>query len=157
MNKTWWAPLAIGFGMASAVACATSVDTAPPTNSREFVLTLPPEIDAGGSVLLVLKDVRLPKSAAVVLRARLVESSAETPGAEIPLGSIGVMAESKDAEGTATHAVLRIDITQPLLRWRQEHAGATTVRIRVAPFAGKEPIADLEWSAASAALTLNAR
>ena len=124
----------------------------PQANSKEFVLALPPEFAAAHSVVLVLNNVRLPKSAAVVLRARLAEGEAE-----IPLGSIGVLAESKDAQGTATHAALRIDITKTLLRWRQEHPYASAVRIRVVPYAGKEALPDLEWSAASASLTLGTR
>jgi hypothetical protein len=105
-------------------------------------------------VVLVLSDVRLPRNAAVVLGAKVVESAVvESAAAEVALGSIGVLAESKDAEGTAVHAALRIDVTKTLKRWRQDHPGASTMRIRVVPYAGKEPLASLEWSAASAGLT----
>lgn len=118
-------------------------------SSKEFVVELPPGIDTAHSVVLVLSDVRLPRNAAVVLRARLVESAA----AEVTLGSIGVLAESKDAAGTSVHAALRIDVTKTLKRWRQDHPGVSTMRILVVPYAGKEPLASLEWSAASAGLT----
>ena len=121
-------------------------------SSKEFVLELPQGIDAAHSVVLVLSDVQLPRNTAVVLRARLAES---TP--EVPLGSIGLLAESKDAEGSARHAALRIDVTSTLKRWRRDHPGVGTVRIRVAPYAGSEPLAGLEWSAASANLTLSER
>ena len=118
-------------------------------SSREFVLELPQGIDTAHSVVLVLSDVRLPRNAAVVLRVRVAESGA----AEVPLGSIGLLAESKDAEGTAVHAALRIDVTKTLKRWRQDHPGVSAMRIRVVPYAGKEPLASLEWSAATASLT----
>lgn len=147
MNKTWRAALLFALAVASDVAAAH-----PHASSQEFVVELPAGMVTARSVVLVLNEVRLPKNAAVVLRARLAEGAAERP-----LGSIGVMAESKDAEGMKTYAALRIDITKPLLRWRQDHPYAITVRIRVVPYAGKDPLADLDWSAASAALTLNAR
>ena len=147
VNKTWWLSRLFALAVASTVAAAQ-----PPASSQEFVVELPAGIAAARSVVLVLNDVRLPKSAAVVLRARLAES---TP--EVPLGSLGVMAESKSAEGMKTHAALRLDITKPLLRWWQDHPDASNVRIRVVPYAGKDPLTSLDWSAASAALTLDAR
>ena len=128
---------------------ATLVLPAMAGSSKEFVLELPQGIDTARSVVLVLSDVRLPRNAAVVLRARVADSAA----AEVALGSIGVMAESKDAQGTAVHAALRIDVTKTLKRWRQDHPGVSTMRIRVVPYAGKEPLVSLEWSAASAGLT----
>ena len=78
---------------------------------------------------------------------------AKSAAAEVALGSIGVLAESKDAAGTAVHAALRIDVTKALKRWRQDHPDVSAMRIRVVPYAGKEPLASLEWSAASAGLT----
>ena len=127
---------------------ATLVLPAMAGSSKEFVLDLPQGIDTASSVVLVLSDVRLPRNAAVVLRVRVAESGA----AEVALGSIGVLAESKDAEGTAVHAALRIDVTKTLKRWRKDHPGVNAMRIRVVPYAGKEPLASLEWSAASAGL-----
>jgi len=127
---------------------ATLVLPAMAGSSREFVLELPQGIDTARSVVLVLSDVRLPRNAAVVLRVRVADSA----DAEVALGSIGVLAESKDAEGTAVHAALRIDVTKTLKRWRKDHPGVNAMRIRVVPYAGKEPLASLEWSAASADL-----
>ena len=130
---------------------ATLVLPAMAGSSKEFVLELPQGIDTARSVVLVLSDVRLPRNAAVVLRASRV--FAESAAAEVALGSIGVLAESKDAAGTAVHAALRIDVTKTLKRWRQDHPGVSAMRIRVVPYAGKEPLASLDWSAASAGLT----
>jgi len=122
-------------------------------SSKEFVLELPEGLEAARSVALVLSNVRLPRKAAVVLRARVAESG----GAEVPLGSIGVLAESKDAEGTAVHAALRIDVTRALKRWRQDHPGHSAMKIRLVPYAGREPLANLEWAIESAGLTLENR
>jgi hypothetical protein len=100
-------------------------------------------------VVLELSEVRLPRNAAVVFRARAIEDG----GAETPLGSLGLLAESNDAPGTRLHATLRIDVTKALQRWRQSHPGAREIRVRVAPYVGAEPLTNLQWSAASAGLT----
>ena len=120
-------------------------------SSREFQLALPAGIDTARGVVLVLTEVRLPRNLAAVLRARVADSATT----EIPLGSIGLLAESKTAEGTAFHATLRIDVTKALKRWRQDHPDVREIRIRVAPYAGAKPLPDLEWSTASAALALS--
>jgi hypothetical protein len=122
-------------------------------SSKEFALELPEGIEAARSVTLVLSNVRLPRNTAAVLRARIAESGA----ADVPLGSIGVLAESKAAEGTALHAALRIDVTKALKRWRQDHPGISAMKVRVVPYAGAEPLAHLEWSIESAGLTLERR
>ena len=120
-------------------------------SSREFLLALPAGIDTARSVVLVLSEVRLPRNAAVVLRARVADRNT----AEIPLGSIGLLAESKTAEGTTLHATLRIDVTKALKRWRQDHPGVGEIHVRVIPYAGAAPLPDLEWSIGSATLAIS--
>lgn len=133
--------LAVGVSMSCAMA----------GGSREYLLALPAGIDTAHRVTLVLSEVRLPRNAAVVLRARTADSAAT----EISLGSIGLLAQSKTAEGTVLHAALRIDVTKALKRWRQNHPGVREINVRVVPYAGVTPLPDLEWSADSAALALS--
>src|SRR6478736_1809888 len=118
------------------------VASEPVESSKEFEVEIPVGIDSARSVFLVLSDVQLPKMAAVVLRARLVESSkgGET---EVPLGSLGLLADSKDAEGIAEHDVIRIEVSKKLKRWRAEHPDVKTLRVRVIPFAGANPLPTL--------------
>jgi len=142
VNRTGRALLAAGISMSCALA----------GGSRDYRLALPDGIDTARSVALVLSEVRLPRKTAVVLRARMLETVADGTHSEIPLGSIGLLAESKNAEGTALRAALRIDVTKALKRWRQDHPGVREIRIRVVPYAGATPLPDLEWSAGSAAL-----
>ena len=123
-------------------------------SSKEFEVEIPVGVDSARSVILELSDVQLPRMASVVLRARSLESVAGTV-TELPLGSIGLLAESKNAEGVTRHAVVRIEVTKRLKRWRQDHPGIGTLRIRVVPYAGADPMPQLKWSAASAQLTLS--
>ena len=152
MNRIGWLPLVMGLGWAMS-SLASEPAQGPAGSSKEFVVEVPVGIDHARSVFLVLSDVQLPKRAAVVLRARLVESAEATT--EIPLGSVGLLAESKDAQGVAEHDVVRIEVSKKLKRWRQEHPEAGTVRIRVVPYAGASPLPQLEWSAASARLSVS--
>lgn len=137
VSRAWWALLVVGSAMAAA----------PSGSSKEFVLALPETIESA-RVVLELSEVRLPRKAAVVFRARAIDDG----GAEVPLGSVGLLAESSDAEGTALHAAIRIDVTKALKRWRLAHPDVSAARIRVVPYAGGEPFANLEWSAGAAAL-----
>lgn len=123
-------------------------------SSKEFEVEIPVGVDSARSVILELSDVQIPRMASVVLRARSVESVAGTV-IELPLGSIGLLAESRNAEGVTHHAVVRIEVTKRLKRWRQDHPGVSTLRVRVVPFAGADPMPNLKWSAASAQLSLS--
>jgi hypothetical protein len=142
----------MSLGLAATSALAAEPAQNPPTSAKEFVVEVPAGIDSARSVFLVLTDVRLPRKAAVVLRARLVENAGDT--AELPLGSVGLLAESKDADGVAEHGFVRIEVSKRLKRWRQEHRDVGTIRIRVVPYAGARSLPDFEWSAVSAQLSL---
>jgi hypothetical protein len=117
---------------------------------KEFVLALPEGIEGARRVVLELSDARLPRNRGAVFRARAIDEN----GAEVPLGSVGMLADSNDAEGTVLHPALRIDVTSALKRWCQEHPGVSAMRIRVVPYAGKEPLANFEWSVGAANLKL---
>jgi hypothetical protein len=143
VNKVGWALLVAT--LAATVAMAGSADS-----SKEFVVVLPDEIEGARRVVLELSDVRLPKKAAVVFRARAIDED----GSEVPLGSVGMLAQSNDAEGTLLHPTVRIDVTKALKRWQQHHLGVSAVRIRVVPYAGAEAMVNLEWSVESADLVL---
>ena len=123
-------------------------------SSKEFEVEIPVGVDSARSVILELSDVQIPRMASVVLRARSVESVAGTV-IELPLGSIGLLAESRNAEGVTHHAVVRIEVTKRLKRWRQDHPGVSTLRVRVVPFAGADPMPNLKWSVATAQLSLS--
>jgi hypothetical protein len=126
----------------------TGAIAGPVGSAKEFELPLPQGIETARRVVLELTDVRLPRNAAAVFRARVIEED----GAEVPLGSVGFLAESNEAQGTVLHPALRIDVTKALKRWRESHPEVLAMRIRVVPYAGKEPLPELEWSAESAEL-----
>jgi hypothetical protein len=119
-----------------------STGAEPVGSAKEFVLELPEGIETARRVVLQLSEVRLPQNAAVVFRARAIDED----GTEVPLGSVGLLAESNDAESTALHGALRIDVTKAMKRWRQAHPEVAATRIRVVPYAGLEPLTKLEWS-----------
>ena len=152
MNKSEWLPWVLGLGLAATPILAAEPAQSSASSAKEFVVEVPVGINSARSVFLVLSDVRLPRMAAVVLRARLVENAEDTQ--ELPLGSVGLLAESKDADGVAEHDVVRIEISKKLKRWRQEHPDIETLRIRVVPYAGPNPLSQLDWSVASARLSL---
>ena len=135
--------------VAMPAAASDAVDS-----SKEFEVEIPVGVDSARSVFLELSDVRLPRMASVVLRARSLESVAGTV-TELPLGSIGLLAESRNAQGVTHHDIVRIEVSKRLKRWRQDHPGTSTLRIRVVPFAGADPLPTLKWSAASARLSLS--
>jgi len=150
VNSRWGLSLAAGLALiALPVAASDAVES-----SKEFEVEMPVGVDLARSVILELSDVQLPRMASVVLRVRSLESVAGTV-TELPLGSIGLLAESRSAEGVTHHPVVRIEITKRLKRWRQDHPGISTLRIRVVPFAGADPLPTLKWSAASARLSLS--
>ena len=153
MNRTAWLPRLLALSLAATPALASESASTPAASAKEFVVEVPVGIDSARSVFLVLSDVRLPRMAAVVLRARLIEDPADT--AELPLGSVGLLAESKDADGVAEHDFVRIEVSKRLKRWRQEHRDVGTIRIRVVPYVGASPLPQLEWSVASARLSLS--
>ncbi|HYJ41784.1 MAG TPA: hypothetical protein VEW08_13410 [Steroidobacteraceae bacterium] len=159
MNKFWWVSLSVALGLVAMSALGAEPVESSPGSTKEFVVAMPPDIGSARSVILVLSDVRLPRMAAVVLRARLVETKAVKGGADIvallPLGSVGLLAESANAQGVTHHSVVRIEVTKKLKRWRQDHPGVSSLNIRVIPFAGADPLPHLEWSAASARLSLS--
>lgn len=150
MNKSGWLSLAVTLAIARVVAGSVGVGAENQGSVKEFVVALPDGIESARRVVLELSEVRLPKKAAVVFRARGIEED----GVEVPLGSVGLLAHSNEAEGTVLHAALRIDVTKAMKRWHQDHPGVVAMRIRVIPYAGAEPLANLEWSVESAALTL---
>jgi hypothetical protein len=130
-----------------AMTASPLVAAEPAESMKEFVLELPADIETARRVVLELSDVKLPKNAAVVFRARAVDEN----GAEVPLGSVGLLAQSNEAEGTAFHSTLRIDVTKALKRWRLAHPEVSAMRVRVAPFAGAEPLT-IVWSTTAASL-----
>lgn len=135
-----------------ALVATPTIASEPAESAKEFELELPVGIDSARVVFLELSDVALPRSASVVLRARSLESVGGTV-TELPLGSIGLLAESRNAEGVIHRDVVRIEVTKRLERWRRHHPGVSTLRVRVVPFAGADPLPKLEWSVASARLS----
>jgi hypothetical protein len=146
VNKAWWFALVTALVVTSVAAGSPPVGAENQGSVKEFELALPEGIEDARRVVLELSEVRLPRNRAVVFRARAIDEN----GAEAPLGSVGMLAESNEAEGTVLYPSLRIDITKALKRWCQGHPGVTALRIRVVPYAGKEVLATLEWSAGAA-------
>ncbi|HKU14246.1 MAG TPA: hypothetical protein VJQ52_07600 [Steroidobacteraceae bacterium] len=130
--------------LAAVLGCG-SLSANPSDVVKEFTLQLPADIVSAGSVRLVLKGVSVPRNTPVVLRARALEP-------EVALGSAGLVAESPAAAGPAVHSQVKIDITHALRRWQQKNRDATQLKVRIVPYAGLEPIPQLEWSVESAQL-----
>lgn len=130
--------------LAAVLGCG-SINANPSDVVKEFTLQVPADIVSAGSVRLVLKGVSVPRNTPVVLRARALEP-------EVALGSAGLVAESPAAAGAAYHAQVKIDVTRALRAWQQKNRDAAQLKVRIVPYAGLKPIAQLEWSIESAQL-----
>jgi hypothetical protein len=50
---------------------------------------------------------------------------------------------------------VRIEITKRLRLWREDHLDIGTLRIRVVPYAGVNPLPALKWSVGAARLSVS--
>lgn len=94
-------------------------------------------------VILVLRDVTVPRNAAATLRVYAVGQAPR-----YLLGSYGLLAESPDAQGSTTHKRLLVPVTATLRKWTSAPAGGQKVEILVEPVDGKgRPLKTYDWKA----------
>ena len=94
-------------------------------------------------VMLVLHGVTVPRNAAATLRFYAVERDSRHL-----LGSYGLLAESPDARGSATHERLLVPVTSTLRKWKSAPDGGEKVQILVEPVDGKgRPLKVYDWKA----------
>ena len=80
-------------------------------------------------------------------------SGVEVSGFVLPdsrhlLGSYGLLAESSDARGSATHERLLVPVTSTLRKWKSAPAAGEKIQILVEPVDGKgRPLKAYDWKA----------
>lgn len=132
-----------GVAWALLVAAALRAEV-PPAAGRLFVARVPEGWRDADRLMLLVKDVSLPKRRTVVFEAYATDAAERA----LMLGSYGVVAESDTAPGRWTFEVFQVNVTRPLRRWLEEEPGEPTVRIRLLPVDGsRRPIEDLDWAA----------
>ncbi len=129
---------------------AWSAAVPPPTHarwqssSRSFEVTVPAEWRSADRLLLMAREVSLPKNQSVVFEFFATASRAEP----VRLGSYGVVAESDTATGNWHLEVLPVNVTKPLRRWLEARPRETTLAVRVDVVDGDQrPMPDVKWTA----------
>jgi hypothetical protein len=126
----------------AAVALSGTVCTAQGPALR-FSPGLPEGWRQQAQVMLVLQDVTVPRNAAATLRVYAVE-----PDSRHLLGSYGLLAESPDAQGSATHKRLLVPVTATLRKWKGAPAGGQKIQILVEPVDARgRPLRAYDWKA----------
>lgn len=129
--------VALGFLLATAGAA-----------ERHFTVTMPMDWRTAPQVLLVLKDVELPRNVPMKLRAYAVDRSSRRL-----LGTYGVVAEDPRAEGTVRRDQVRIVVTRSLQRWTDAPRAGEKIEIVVEPVDAKGRLLEtVNWTARDAAL-----
>ena len=112
-----------------------------------FSPTLPEGWREHSQVMLVLKDVSVPRNTAATLRFYAMEQDRRHL-----LGSYGLLAESPEAQGTQTHERLLVPVTATLRKWTAAPAGGQTVLVLVEPVDAKgRPLKAYGWKASGIA------
>ncbi|HMJ61411.1 MAG TPA: hypothetical protein VK493_06585 [Bryobacteraceae bacterium] len=103
----------------------------------------PPACESPAPLRLLLKDVELPRSRAVTIRAY-----AKRPGRgeESFIGLFAVMADSATAVGNRKLPQARVTATPAFRRWIEPSSPERRLSIILRPFAGKTAMKDLDWS-----------
>jgi hypothetical protein len=115
---------------------------------RMFEVRVPETWRTAGRLMLVARDVTVPKNRPVIFE---FFATAEGKKAEL-LGSYGVVAESETASGDWHFESIRVNVTRSLRRWLDVNP-ATTISIRVDVVDGdRTPVRDLRWNAQSIAI-----
>jgi hypothetical protein len=132
--------LAIGGLLAAAAVPGAQA----PACAHGFDVKVPAEWRAAARLMLLTRDVSLPKNRPVVFEFHATGGS----GADERLGTYGVVAESETATGRWKLSVLRVNATRPLRRWLTANPDRTTVCIRIVTVDdGNRPIERLDWTA----------
>jgi len=122
------------------LAAALLASSAARAGDLTFHAQAPPGCESSTPLRLLLKDVELPRSRAVTIRAYAKQAGREE---ESFIGLFAVMADSANAAGNRKMPQARVTAT-PAFR-RAIEPGAT-VSVILRPFAGKTAMNDLDWS-----------
>jgi len=115
-------PGRILFGLAT--ACMAAVQ--PGDGAKRFQVEVPAAVESRQTHLL-LRDVVVPRNRAVVLRAYALGADS----AKIFLGTTAIPGISREATGTSTTALLRINVTTGLRRWLATSRSARKVDVEI--------------------------
>jgi hypothetical protein len=133
-----------------AVALSATVCVVAQSPARRFQVRLPEGLGLSSQVLLIMKDVTVPRAIPATLRVYAVDKEARRL-----LGSYGLPAEAPDAQGTTTHPRLVVPILTGLRRAKIT-TGGQKLEILVEPVDGKgQPLRSYDWSAGE--VTVEAR
>jgi hypothetical protein len=117
---------------------------ASPACAPGFEARVPADWRSAERLMLVTKDVSLPKNQPVTLEFHATGGS----GADERLGTYGQVAESPTAAGRWQIAAVRVNATRPLRRWLAANPDRTSVCIRIATADGSSrPLERLDWTA----------
>jgi hypothetical protein len=107
-----------------------------------FESEAPPACESSVPLRLLLKDVELPRSRAVTIRAYAKQTGSE----ESFIGLLAVMADSVNAVGNRKLPQARVTATPAFRRSIETGSGKARLSIVLRPFAGKTAMNDLDWS-----------
>ena len=112
----------------------------------------PPACESPAPLRLLLKDLELPRSRAVTIRAY-----AKRPGRdeESFIGLFAAMADSATAVGNRKLPQARVTATPAFRRWIEPSSPERRLSVILRPFAGKTAMKDLDWSVRAVEWTCN--
>ena len=102
----------------------------------------PPACESPRPLRLLLKDVELPRSRAVTIRAYAKPAGRE----ESYIGLLAVMADSANAVGSRKMPEARVTATPAFRQWIEAGSAKGRLSVILRPFAGKAPMKNLDWS-----------
>ena len=114
------------------------------SSARTYEVSVPAEWRSADRLMLLAREVSLPKNQSVVFEFFATASGVEP----VRLGSYGVVAESDTATGNWHLEVLPVNVTKPLRRWLEARPQKTTLVVRVDVVDGdRRPLPDVNWTA----------
>jgi hypothetical protein len=124
------------------LAAALLASSAAAAGDLTFEAEAPPACESPAPLRLLLKDVELPRSRAVTIRAYAKQTGRE----ESFIGLFAVMAASVNAVGNRKLPQARVTATPAFRRSIETGSGKQRLSIVLRPFAGKAAMNDLNWS-----------
>jgi hypothetical protein len=134
MNLSW---ILLGVTLACVNAVQSSTE-----GPRRFEVDVPPNVESGATVL-VLRDVTVPRNAALVICAHAVAPDST----RILLGSVALPGIAQDAKGMRELRELRIIATRGLRQWAALSRSARRLSVEIeAVAADSAATPSLKWS-----------
>jgi hypothetical protein len=122
------------------LAAALLASSAARAGNLTFEAQALPTCESSTPLRLLLKDVELPRSRAVTIRAYAKPAGRDE---ESFIGLFAVMADSANAAGNRKMPQARVTATAG---FRRSIEPGATLSVTLRPFAGKMPMNDLDWS-----------